>query len=105
MMAPASVQHQYLEGNAYMDCSQQTAAIVDSEIQKLLQQCYEDAKRLLTENRQLLDEIAEHLLVKETITGEEMMAFVNAKNEPAPELTEENASPEVTEENPSPEEK
>ena len=104
MMAPASVQHQYLEGNAYMDCSQQTAAIVDSEIQKLLRQCYEDAKRLLTENRQLLDEIAEHLLVKETITGEEMMAFVNAKNEPAPELTEENASPEVTEENPSPEE-
>jgi len=78
LMAPASVQHQYLEGQAYLDCSQETAATVDREVQKLLDGCYADAKRILTENRALLDEISEFLLVKETITGEELMAYVNA---------------------------
>ena len=101
MMAPASVQHQYLEGNTYMDCSQETAALVDQEIKQLLAQCYEDAKRLLTENRGLLDEVSEYLLVKETITGEELMAFVNAANAPAaeeaaPEESADEAAPEET---------
>ncbi len=78
LMAPAAVQHQYLEGNAYLDCSQETSATVDREVQKLLDNCYADAKKLLVDNRALLDEIAEYLLVKETITGEELMAYVNA---------------------------
>ncbi len=77
LMAPASVQHQYLEGQAYLDCSQATAAQVDSEVQKLLDKCYTEAKQLLTDNRALLDEIALYLLAKETITGDELMAFVN----------------------------
>ena len=82
LMAPASVQHQYLEGNAYLDCSQETAAQVDREVQKLLDKCYTDAMQLLQDNRGLLDEIAQLLLVKETITGDELMAYVNdAKNE------------------------
>ena len=78
LMAPAAVQHQYLEGQAYLDCSQETAATVDREVQKLLDGCYEDAKRILSENRALLDEISQFLLLKETITGEELMAYVNA---------------------------
>ena len=78
VMAPAAVQHQYLEGNAYLDCSQETSAQVDREVQALLSRCLEDAKKLLTDNRSLLDEIAEYLLAKETITGDELMAFVNA---------------------------
>jgi cell division protease FtsH len=77
LMAPASVQHQYLEGNAYLDCSQETSAIVDREVQKLLDQCFIQAKTLLTENRALLDEISLHLLSKETITGDELMAFIH----------------------------
>ena len=77
MMAPASVQHQYLEGNTYMDCSQETAALVDNEVKRILETCHKDAMRILTENRSLLDEISEYLLVKETITGDEMMAFIN----------------------------
>ena len=85
LMAPATVQHQYLEGNAYLDCSQDTAAVVDREVQKLLDGCFADATRLLTENRGLLDEIAEYLLLKETITGEELMAYVNADKKPAAE--------------------
>ena len=82
LMAPASVHHQYLEGQAYMDCSQETHALVDQTVQKILNQCYEDSKRLLTENRELLDEISEFLLAKETITGEELMAYVNAAKNP-----------------------
>ena len=79
LMAPATVQNQYLEGQAYLDCSQETSALVDRTVQNLLDRCYEDAKRILTENRATLDEIAGYLLVKETITGEELMAFVNPK--------------------------
>jgi len=86
LMAPAAVQHQYLEGNAYLDCSQDTSALVDREVKKLLEKCYDDAKKLLTDNRALLDEVALYLLAKETITGDELMAFVNA---PAKEEAEE----------------
>ena len=80
LMAPASVTNQYLDGQAYMDCSQETAAIVDREVQKLLHACYEESKAILKEHRSLLDEIAEFLLAKETITGDELMAYVNAEN-------------------------
>ena len=92
LMSTASVQHQYLDGQAYMDCSQETAAEVDKEVMRLLDEAYGDAKRVLTENRSLLDEISEFLLVKETITGDELMAFVNAdKKSEAPAETEETA--------------
>ena len=92
LMAPATVANQYLEGQSYMDCSQETAAMVDAEVKKLLHRVYEEAKKTLTDNRTLLDEIAEYLLVKETITGEEFMAYVNADKtpaEPVEETTEE----------------
>ena len=87
LMTTASVQNQYLDGQAYMDCSQETAAGVDQEVMRILDQAYADAKRILTENRALLDEISEFLLVKETITGDELMAYVNADKYqlPAPE--------------------
>ena len=78
LMAPAAVQHQYLEGNAYLDCSQETSAMVDREVQKLLDRCYNEAKQTLVENRALLDEVSLYLLAKETITGDELMAYVNA---------------------------
>jgi len=90
LMTTASVQNQYLDGQAYMDCAQSTAAQVDEEVKKILENAYTDAKRILTDNRGLLDEISEFLLVKETITGDELMAFINAdKNKlPAPENEE-----------------
>ena len=83
LMAPANVTHQYLDGQAYLDCSQETSALVDKTVKKLLDVCYADAKKALAGNRDLLDEIAEFLLTKETITGEEFMAFVNADKKPA----------------------
>ena len=85
LMSTASVQNQYLDGQAYMDCSQETAAEVDKEVMRILDSAYTDAKRILTENRQLLDEISEFLLVKETITGDELMAYVNADKAALPE--------------------
>jgi cell division protease FtsH len=84
LMAPASVQHQYLDGAAQLDCSQKTAAKIDEAVQQLLDECYKVTVQLLTENRPLLDEIAVYLLEKETITGDELMAFVNPKTEEAP---------------------
>ena len=93
LMATASVQHQYLEGQSYMDCSQETAAKVDAAVQKLLNNALADSVKLLTDNRALLDEISEYLLVKETISGEELMAYVKADKEkqeaPAAEAAEE----------------
>ncbi len=88
LMAPATVGNQYLDGQSYLDCSQETSALVDREVQKLLNTCYNETKTLLTDNRELLDEISAHLLTKETITGDELMAFVNAsKAQPAAEET------------------
>ena len=91
LMTTASVQNQYLDGQAYMDCAQSTAAQVDEEVKQILENAYTDAKRILTDNRGLLDEISEFLLVKETITGDELMAFINAdKNKlPQPQESEE----------------
>ena len=91
LMAPAVVHNQYLDGSAQMDCSPETSAKIDAAVMKILNGCYADAKRLLNENRQLLDEIAEYLLVKETITGEELMAFIKADQDKAaePETMEE----------------
>ena len=89
LMTTASVEHQYLDGQAYMDCAQSTASIVDQEVKELLEETYAQAVKLLTEHRGLLDEIAEFLLMKETITGEELMSFVNAENQPQlPEQTQ-----------------
>ena len=78
LMAPAVIHNQYLDGSAQLDCSQETAAKVDAAVQELLNSCYAEAKALLTANRSLLDEISQFLLAKETITGEELMQFVNA---------------------------
>ena len=81
LMAPASVSNAYLDNQAYLDCSQETAARVDREIKTILDKCYEESKAILTENRELLDQIAQYLLIKETITGDELMAFINKEPE------------------------
>ena len=82
LMAAAAVSNRYLDGGAHMDCSDETAAQVDKAVKRLLSESYAEAKTILSDNRRLLDEVAEYLLLKETITGEELMRFVNASKEP-----------------------
>ena len=84
LMSLAAAQSEYLDGQAYMDCAQTTAAEADSEVRELLNACYEEAKKLLCENRALLDEISLYLLQKETITGDELMTYVNADSHRLP---------------------
>ena len=91
VMAPVVYTNRYLDGGVQMDCSQDTAAKIDSAVQKLLNDAYATAMQVLTENRALMDEIAEYLLVKETITGEELMRFINAPK-PAEEAPIEEAA-------------
>ena len=78
IMAPVTVSNQYLDGHSSMDCSQETAAEIDKATRTLLDRVYAEAVTLLAENRSLLDEVSEYLLAKETITGDELMAYVNA---------------------------
>ena len=88
LMALSATQNQYLDGQSYMDCAQTTAAAADEEVRKMLNSCYETAKKLLVENRALLDEVALYLLQKETITGDELMTYVNADKNSLPEPKE-----------------
>jgi len=85
LMAPVTIENQYLEGSTHLDCSNETYALIDDTVKKMLQASYTEATGILTDNRALLDEIAEYLLLKETITGEELMAFVNADKKEQPE--------------------
>ena len=85
IMGLATVQSQYLEQGYGLTCAQATAADVDTEIHELLEQCHEEAKQILEENRELLDKIADYLLKKETITGQEMMAIIEGRD---PELVD-----------------
>ena len=78
LMAPAANASQYLEGQSYLNCSEGTSAKIDAAVQTLLTHAYEEAVNTLTGNRSLLDEISEYLLAKETITGDELMAYINA---------------------------
>ena len=85
LMAPATVNNNYLDGQAYLDCSQETSAKVDAAVRSTLDKVYADTQRILRENMDLLREIAEYLLVKETITGEELMAYINTAKNPTEE--------------------
>ena len=98
LMTTATTQNSYLDGTPYMDCSQDTAARVDREVKNLLDSAFDSALSILKENRALLDEVSEYLLLKETITGEELMAYVNAAREPGKAPAEETAEEAVTEE-------
>ena len=73
LMGLESIQNRYLDGRAVLNCGEATAAEIDQEVMKMLKAAYEEAKRLLTENREALDKIAAFLIEKETITGKEFM--------------------------------
>ncbi|MCR4647871.1 MAG: ATP-dependent zinc metalloprotease FtsH [Lachnospiraceae bacterium] len=81
-----SVESRYLDGRTVMNCADRTAAEVDDEVISILANCYEEAKKLLMQNREIMDKIAAHLIEKETITGKEFMEIYCAeKGIPVPE--------------------
>ena len=73
LMGLATQENQYLSGRAVLNCGEETASEIDQEVMKILKESYEEAKRLLSENREIMDKIAEFLIEKETITGKEFM--------------------------------
>lgn len=99
-------ENEYLTGRVVMNCGDATAAEVDQEVMKILKKSYEEAKRLLSENRDAMDKIAEYLIQKETITGKEFMKiFREVKGIPEPEekKPEESSHAQVKAEVPRPE--
>jgi cell division protease FtsH len=88
LMQLESVQNRYLDGNRVLNCSDQTAALVDEEVKKLLAECYDKAKQIIREHLDAMDKIAQFLIEKETITGKEFMKIYR-EVENLPEPTEE----------------
>ena len=81
----ATIESQYLEGRASLNCSDRTAAEIDNEVIAILKESYDEALKLLRENRELMDKLAEFLIEKETITGKEFMEiFRREKGIPEP---------------------
>lgn len=72
-----SIENRYLDGRPVMNCGQDTISEVDHEVMELLKFCYEKAKSLLSQNRDVLDVIASYLSEKETITGKQFMELYN----------------------------
>ena len=97
LMALSTVSNPYLDGSTMMNCADSTSSAADEEIHKLLMGCYADAKNILVEHRALLDEIAMYLLSKETITGDEFMAYVNADSKKLTDGSEAEEAPELDE--------
>ena len=86
LMGLAETQSQYLDGRSMLNCGDATATEIDHEVMKLLKKSYDEAKRLLSENRDVMDKIADFLIQKETITGKEFMKiFHEAKGIKEPE--------------------
>ncbi len=86
LMGLATVESEYLGGGARLTCSDRTAADVDTEVMETLKQCYDEAKELLSGNRELMDKLAAHLIEKETISGKEFMKIYRTeKGIPEPE--------------------
>ena len=85
LMGLESIQNRYLDGRPVLNCGEATASQIDEEVMRMLKSSYEEAKRLLSENRDALDRIAAFLIEKETITGKEFMKiFRGVKGIPEP---------------------
>ncbi len=86
LMGLATIESEYLGGGARLTCSDRTAADVDTEVMEILKECYEEAREMLSGNRDVMDKLAAHLIEKETISGKEFMKIYRAeKGLPEPE--------------------
>ena len=94
-----SIESRYLDGRAVMTCGEETAGKVDKVVMRILSECYQKAEEMLSENREVMDKLAEFLIEKETITGKEFMKiFREVKGIEAPEEVADKKKAETTEE-------
>ena len=97
----ATKEDQYLSGRMVMNCAEATSSQIDEEVMKMLKEAYEEAKNLLMENRDIMDQIAEFLIERETITGKEFMKiFREAKGIPEPVKSDGESGEDETSEEP-----
>ena len=89
LMGLESRESMYLDNGSVLNCSDETASRVDKEVMRILKEAYDEAKRLLTENRECLDQIAAFLIEKETITGKEFMEIFHRVRDEASEYHQE----------------
>ena len=94
MVAMETVTNQYLGGDTSLACSAETQALIDKKVVELVRTQHEKALQILRDNKKKLDEIAEYLYFRETITGDEFMNILHRKQEPARIGTAEAAAPE-----------
>ena len=76
MMALESVQNRYLDGRAVRNCSDQTSTVLDNEVLKIIKEAHAESRKILRENRELLDKISAVLIEKENIFGDEFMDLI-----------------------------
>lgn len=76
MMALESVQNRYLDGRAVRNCSEQTSTVLDNEVLKIIKEAHAESRKILRENRELLDKISAVLIEKENIFGDEFMDLI-----------------------------
>jgi cell division protease FtsH len=89
LMGLESRESMYLDNGSVLNCSDKTAAAVDEEVMRILKEAYDEAKRLLTENRECLDQISAFLIEKETITGKEFMEIFHKVRDKDTEFVQE----------------
>lgn len=100
MVAMETVNNQYLGGDTSLACSADTQNEIDRKVIELIRTQHEKARKILSENRQKLDELSRFLYEKETITGEEFMEILNRPEQP--EALSENTRKLTTRKNPVP---
>lgn len=98
LMGLESVQSRYLDGRPVMNCSDATGALIDEEVKNILREAYDKALTIIRENREAMDEIAEFLLEKETISGKEFMNIFRKYHKEENTQTQDDVSTEVSEE-------
>ena len=76
MVALETVNNQYLGGDTSLACSAETAALIDRKVIELVRTQHEKARQILTDNKYIMDALAEYLYKKETITGDEFMLII-----------------------------
>ena len=94
LMGLETIQNRYLDGRAVLNCGEETESQIDGEVMKILDHCYEEAKKIIREHQEVLKKLAAHLIEKETITGKEFVEIF--ENETGIKLKKKDAEDSVT---------